>query len=37
MQDKEVIDIIKIVHLSDIHFSEAYYIPEIAGAMLEKK
>ncbi|WP_440953945.1 metallophosphoesterase [Methanosarcina sp. Mfa9] len=25
----------RIVHLSDIHFSEAYYLPEIADGMLE--
>ncbi len=24
-----------MVHLSDIHFSEAYYMPEIADSMLE--
>jgi len=28
-------EIIKIVHLSDIHFSEAYYVPEIADSMLQ--
>ncbi|AKB23551.1 3',5'-cyclic-nucleotide phosphodiesterase [Methanosarcina sp. MTP4] len=28
-------DIMLIVHLSDIHFSEAYYLPEIADAMIE--
>jgi len=28
-------EIIKIVHLSDIHFSEAYYMPEIADSMLQ--
>ncbi|WP_082093136.1 metallophosphoesterase family protein [Methanosarcina siciliae] len=26
----------RLVHLSDIHFSEAFYMPEIADAMLEK-
>ena len=24
-----------MVHLSDIHFSEAYYMPEIADSMIE--
>jgi len=29
------IDIKRIVHISDIHFSEAYYMPEIADLVLE--
>ncbi|HII91058.1 MAG TPA: metallophosphoesterase, partial [Methanosarcina sp.] len=28
-------EIKRIVHISDIHFSEAYYMPEIADSMLE--
>lgn len=28
-------DTMRIAHLSDIHFSESYYLPEIADAMLE--
>lgn len=34
-EQTEESDIIKIVHLSDIHFSEAYYMPEIADSMLQ--
>ena len=29
------IEIKRIVHISDIHFSETYYMPEIANSMLE--
>lgn len=29
------IKIIQIVHLSDIHFSDAYFVPEIADSMVE--
>ena len=31
---KRGIEITRIIHLSDIHFSEIYYVPEIAEAML---